>query len=270
MTQEILEQPVEVPAWDAGRYDSQFGYVSRLAGGVLDLLAPQPGETVLDLGCGTGELAEQIRGRGARVLLVDSDPAMVVAASQRLRQPAVLADGHDFKVVEPVDAVFSNAALHWMTRPEQVIRSVRTALRPGGRFVAEMGGARNVAGIVEALRTALAERGQDAGMRSPWYFPEPGAYAELLEDNGFRVSRIEHFPRETELHDCPEGVVDWLRMFGSALVAHLPEAEHDDVFRRAGELAEPTLRRDGRWYADYWRLRFVAVTTEALSGEPAR
>ena len=257
------EATAQQSPWDAGRYDARFGYVSRLAGGVVELLAPQPGETVLDLGCGTGELAQVIRARGAAVVLVDSDPEMVVAASTRLQQAASLADGHDFKVTTPVDAVFSNAALHWMTRPSEVVRAVRAALRPGGRFVAEMGGAQNVAGIVDALRRALAERGLAEGMRVPWYFPEPAEYATLLEANGFRVSVIEHFPRLTDLDDCPEGVVDWLRMFGGALTEHVPEADRDDVLRRAGELAAPELLRDGRWYADYWRLRFVAIAEEA-------
>ncbi|GAA0679575.1 class I SAM-dependent methyltransferase [Kitasatospora atroaurantiaca] len=258
-----MSQKLKQSKWDAGRYDAQFGYVSRLAGGVIELLDPQPGETVLDLGCGTGELAEEIRARGAEVVLVDSDPEMVVAASRRLQQSAVLADGHDFKVDEPVDAVFSNAALHWMTRPAEVVRSVRAALKPGGRFVAEMGGANNVAAVIGALRRALAERGLAEGMRVPWYFPEPAEYGALLEANGFRVSLVEHFPRLTDLDDCPEGVVDWLRMFGGALIEHVPEADRPEVLRRAGELAAPELLRDGRWYADYWRLRFVAVVEES-------
>jgi trans-aconitate methyltransferase len=117
--------------WDAGRYDRQFSYVSALAGGVVELLDPRPGETVLDLGCGTGELAGVIVGRGSRVIAADSDPSMVTAATQRLGPGVLLADGHDFRLDEPVDAVFSNAALHWMTRPADVVRSVHRALRPG-------------------------------------------------------------------------------------------------------------------------------------------
>ena len=138
--------------WDADRYQRQFGFVSAFGGDVLDLLDPAPGETVLDLGCGTGELAAELQRPGARVLALDSDPAMVAAARRRLGDDRVLlADGHDFTLPEPVDAVFSNAALHWMPRPAEVIGRVRAALRPGGRFVAELGGAGNIDAILEAL-----------------------------------------------------------------------------------------------------------------------
>src|SRR5215218_833230 len=119
--------------WDADRYQRQFGFVSAMAGDLVELLDPRPGETVLDLGCGTGELAAEIQGRGARVWALDADPAMVAAARERLGADRVLlADGHAFTLPEPVDAVFSNAALHWMPRPSEVIARVRAALRPGG------------------------------------------------------------------------------------------------------------------------------------------
>jgi SAM-dependent methyltransferase len=180
--------------WDADRYQRQFGYVSAMAGDLLELLGPAPGETVLDLGCGTGELAAAIQARGARVWALDRDPAMVAAARERLGADRVLlADGRSFTLPEPVDAVFSNAALHWMDAPAEVIARVRAALRPGGRFVAELGGAGNIAAILDALGTALAEAGLPEPA-CPWFFPTVGRYASLLEAGGFRVARMEHFP----------------------------------------------------------------------------
>jgi trans-aconitate methyltransferase len=248
--------------WDADKYDRQFGYVSALAGGVMELLGPSAGETILDLGCGTGELTATIREAGATVLALDSDPEMVAAASARLGQEVILADGHDFRIDQPVDAVFSNAALHWMTRPAEVLDCVRAALRPGGRFVAEMGGARNVATIVGAVRTALEERRLADLIGSPWYFPSPAEYAALLESHGFRVARLEHFPRPTDLSDCPDGVADWVGMFGEQLIGHVPAADRPALLARINELAAPVLYRGGSWLADYWRLRFVAVAGE--------
>ncbi|MCK1796882.1 methyltransferase domain-containing protein [Streptomyces sp. XM4193] len=245
-------------AWDVARYDSQFGFVAALGAGVVDLLDPQPGEHVLDLGCGSGHLTALIAERGATVTAVDGDPAMVAAATARLGQPVQLADGHDFTVAEPVDAVFSNAALHWMTRPAEVLASVRGALRPGGRFVGEMGGARNIAAIVDAVRAALAEHELAEGMRVPWYFPTPAEYATLLERQGFTVDSVEYFARPTELSACSEGLADWVLMFGASLIGHVPEELRATVLTRVGELAEPTLRREGIWYADYRRLRFRA------------
>lgn len=255
--------------WDADRYARQFGFVSSLAGGVFDLLDPQPGETIVDLGCGTGELAARIRDAGSRVIAIDSDPAMVEAAMRRLGSDVQLADGHNFTIPEPADAVFSNAALHWMARPSEVLRSVRAALRTGGRFVGEMGGAQNVAVIIAALRTALAERNLASRFRAPWYFPTVDEYAGLLRSNGFSVARLEHFPRPTELSDCPDGVADWVRMFGNTMIDHVPVDELPSVLDRVNELAAPTLLRDGRWYADYFRLRFVAIADTANASPQA-
>jgi trans-aconitate methyltransferase len=253
--------------WDADRYQRQFGFVSALAGELLELLAASKGEVVLDLGCGTGELAARIAATGARVIALDSDPAMVAAAAERLgRANTLLADGHSFRLAEPVDAVFSNAALHWMPRQAEVVARVRAALRPGGRFVAEMGAAGNIQAILEAVTQAMAEQGLPAPV-SPWYFPTPARQAALLEAAGFRVARMEHFPRPTPLADCPGGLADWLAMFGAALTAGVPAERLPDLRHRVNELAAPRLRRDGRWVADYWRLRFLAVA-EAPGATP--
>jgi trans-aconitate methyltransferase len=254
---------VAVTGWDADRYQRQFGFVSSLADGLLELLGASRGEVVLDLGCGTGELAARIAAAGARVIGLDSDPAMVAAAARRLgEENTLLADGHAFRLPEPVDAVFSNAALHWMPRPGEVVGCVRAALRPGGRFVAEMGGAGNIQAILDAVGAALAEAGLPEPA-SPWYFPTPARQAALLEAAGFRVARMEYFPRPTPLADCPGGVADWLEMFGGSLTAEVPAARRAAVLRRVNELAAPALRRDGEWLADYWRLRFVAFAEAA-------
>jgi trans-aconitate methyltransferase len=245
--------------WDADRYQRQFGYVSTMAGDLVELLDPRAGETILDLGCGTGELAARIAATGARVWALDADPAMVAAARERLGPERVLlADGHRFTLPEPVDAVFSNAALHWMPRPDEVIARVWAALAPGGRFVAELGGAGNIEAILEALGAAMAEAGLPAPAM-PWYFPTPGQYATLLEAAGFQVARMEHFARPTPLEGGDRALADWLAMFGRSLTAAVPPDLLAPVVARTAELAAPRLRRDGRWVADYWRLRFLAL-----------
>ncbi len=251
--------PQPEQTWDAQHYDKTFSYVSALGRDLLIMLAPAPGEVVLDLGCGTGELLAAIVAAGATGTGVDNDPAMVAAARERLPESHIVLGGvEQFQLTGTVDAVFSNAALHWMTDPEAVLQNVSSALVPGGRFVAEMGGRRNVAGIIGALREALADFGYEIA-RMPWYFPSAGEYATLLEAHGFRVAHMEHFPRLTPLLECQDGIADWIRMFGGNLTAAVPPDRLGAVLARANEVARPHLFIDGGWHADYWRLRFKAV-----------
>ena len=250
------------PAWDAGLYDRSFGFVSAFATDMVDLLAPEPGERIVDLGCGTGTLSAAIAGRGAEVIGIDGDAAMVERA--RALHPALRfehADGQDFAIEGRADAVFSNAALHWMKEePARVIACVARALRPGGRFVAEMGAHRNVRIITDALYRALAEEGVPAeSVDFPWYFPRTSRYVSLLEDGGFDVVQLRYFARPTPLDDCPDGLADWIAMFGRNFTDAAPAGRVPAVVARTVALTRERLCPDGRWIADYTRLRFVAV-----------
>ncbi len=247
--------------WDSALYDGSFAVVTRFGAGVFELLAPKPGERILDLGCGTGALTAQIADAGAEALGIDGAESMIERARQQY--PALrfeVGRGESFEVGVPVDAVFSNAALHWMFPPEAVVARVHAALKPGGRFVAEMGGTGNVRVIRDAISLALQEEGMPREeVPMPWYFPSVGEYSALLEGAGFEVRFMLLFDRPTPLDDCPEGVADWVRMFGDDFVAVVPPDRRDHVARRAAELSRPLLVKDGRWLADYRRLRFVAI-----------
>src|SRR5215218_857596 len=194
--------------WDSRLYDESFAIITQLGAGVVELLAPRPGERIVDLGCGTGALTAQTAG--AEVLGIDASDAMIARARELypwLRFE--VARGENFAVETPVNAVFSNAALHWMSPPEVVATSVARALEPGGRFVAEMGGIGNIATIVAAMYQALAEEGiPREQVRNPWYFPSIGEYASLLEHAGFEVRFMQLFDRPTPLEDCPNGIAD--------------------------------------------------------------
>lgn len=241
--------------WDATAYDRDFAFVASYGAELLDWLAVRPGETVLDLGCGTGELAARIAEAGARVIGIDSDPGMIEAARRRLPGGDLrVADAHDFSVEEPVDAVFSNAALHWMPAAVEVLGCVSDALRDGGRFVAEMGATGNVATVMSAVDQACREAGLPE-RAWPWFFPSPAQYAAMLEDAGFEIRELDFRDRPTELAGGAEGFTGWLTMFAGAALADVPSA----VLERAAEIARPALWRSGSWWADYRRLRFRAV-----------
>ena len=242
--------------WDAARYARNARFVADLASPVVDLLAPRRGERILDLGCGDGVLTRALAQAGCRVIGVDASADLVAAARSR-GVDARLMDGHALTFDAEFDAVFSNAALHWMLRPDAVIEGVRRALVPGGRFVAEMGGAGNVAAIVAALERALARRGIDPNACNPWYFPHPDDYRARLTGHGFAVESIALIERPTRL---PGHITGWLETFaGSFMGALAPPARAEFLNEVADELA-PSLRgADGTWTADYVRLRLRAT-----------
>ena len=250
-------------SWDAGLYDRSFNFVSNYGTAVLDLLAPQPGERILDIGCGTGHLAREIVARGAEVLGTDASPEMIAQA--RANYPDVpglsfaVADAAAFTVDAPFGAVFSNAAIHWVRDHEGVARSVAAALAPGGRFVAEFGGKGNIATITGGLERALAEEGfSDFAARNPWTFPSIPEFSARLERYGLETVYAALFDRPTLLEGGEDGLRLWLRMFGDTFFAGVPDDAQERIIARLEQRLRPALLRDGAWWADYRRLRLVA------------
>jgi trans-aconitate methyltransferase len=243
-------------SWDPERYARNARFVSDLGAPVVELLAPQPGERILDLGCGDGALTEKLVAMQCVVTGVDGSAEQITAAQARGLDAHVM-DGQRLTFDAAFDAVFSNAAMHWMKRPDDVIAGVWRALRPGGRFVGEFGGHRCVQTIVDALGAALVRRGIDAAAHNPWYFPTDAAYRARLEARGFVVEYIAVIPRPTPL---PGDVTGWLETFAESFTAALPEAERPGFLAEVQEQLRPQLcDAQGNWTADYVRLRFKAV-----------
>lgn len=252
-----MQVPKAGQEWEAARYATHARFVADLGLPVVELLAPRPGERILDLGCGDGVLTQRLAEIGCVVIGVDAAPDMVREACAR-GVDARLADGADLPFAAEFDAVFSNAALHWMRAdPDAVIAGVARALRPGGRFVGEFGGHGNVAAIVVALLAVLGRRGIDGAALIPWYFPTPEEYRQRLERHGFRVERIDLIPRPTPL---PTGMTAWLETFADPFLRLVPETEHAPIRAEAVDLLRHVMQDNtGRWTADYVRLRFAAV-----------
>lgn len=242
--------------WNAAQYAQNAHFVPTLGQPVLDLLKPRSGERILDLACGDGILTEKLVAAGAIVVGVDGSPDMVKAAQARGLDARQM-DGMALTFDREFDAVFSNAALHWMKAdPDAVIAGVKRALKPGGRFVAEMGGHGCVAAITVALLAVVQRRGVDTQSIIPWYFPTVDDYRGRLVRAGFVVDYIELISRPTPLPTAMEG---WLETFGNPILNRLPE----DQRRAARDEAIALLRlvlcdEQGRWTADYIRLRFTA------------
>ncbi|HZD41387.1 MAG TPA: methyltransferase domain-containing protein [Terriglobales bacterium] len=246
--------------WNPASYARNARFVSDLGEPLLHLLDPKGGEVILDLGCGDGALTEKIAASGATVYGIDSSYPQIQAAVKRGLQALVM-DGHDFCLREAFDGVFSNAALHWMKQPACVLGGVYSALKPGGRFVGELGGKGNVLTIQKALHAGLRRRGIDPARVDPWYYPSVDEYAQLLQRAGFEVIDIDLFPRPTQL---PGDILGWLEVFAQAFFHSFSATERQRYLTEVREEIRKTLQKpDGSWFADYVRLRFKAVKCPA-------
>ena len=247
-------------SWNAQTYDNHARFVSDLAGPVVEWLAPQPGEEILDLGCGDGALTAELANVGCQMTGVDASKDLLAAAKKR-ELTVQLMDGEALDFENRFDAVFTNAALHWMTEPIAVIKGVHRALKEQGRFVGEFGGHGNVAAIVTAMRAVGERHGGDVALAGPWFFPSPAVYRDMLEANGFSVARIGLFPRPTPLKT---GMKEWLKLFRKPFFEQFSEqsdaALNEIVLNEVEALLAPSLKdAQGNWTADYVRLRFEAI-----------
>jgi SAM-dependent methyltransferase len=242
--------------WDAGEYARVGGFVAELGQPVLDLLDPHPGERILDVGCGEGALTRKIGARGATVVGVDNSLSMVEAARSAGLDARLLA-AEEMSFEEEFDGAFSNAALHWVLAKEQAAGAIFGALKPGGRFVGEMGGCGNIAILRGGIRAELQERGYPVPAEDPQWYASPDAFRAVYSGAGFTNIEAELIPRPTPLRT---GVAAWVKTFRAGWLdaANVPDAERDEVAsaiecRLAPQLQQP----DGSWSADYVRLRFT-------------
>ena len=241
--------------WTSDSYRSNAAYVPALGAAVLALLDPRPGERILDVGCGEGALTEKIAAAGALVVGIDASGEMIAGARAR-GLDARLMNAERLSFEREFDAVFSNAALHWVRDHDAMLAGVRRALKPGGRFVAEFGGHGNIAAIQVAIRSVLAHRGWETNIHR--YYATPAEYSARLQTHGFDVKDIALIPRPTPL---PTGMRGWLDTFERATLDRIPQAQREQFIQEVEDLLrEEVCDSDGNWTAHYVRLRFLATT----------
>ncbi|WP_276166965.1 methyltransferase domain-containing protein [Zobellia alginiliquefaciens] len=247
-------------SWNAKLYNDKHAFVYDYGKSLIELLAPKSNERILDLGCGSGELTFDISGLAKTVVGLDKSPEMIAKAKYNF--PSInfeVGDAANFKVEEKFDAIFSNAALHWVVQYKAAIANMYRALRTGGRIVVEFGGKNNIQTISDALRESLSKRGYEKQAKTTlWYFPSIGEYASKLEAAGFEVVFAQSYDRPTELVDSHTGIVDWIMMFGSSFFDGVNNEDIAEISKEVQDKVKPELYRDGKWYADYKRIRVVA------------
>jgi trans-aconitate methyltransferase len=248
-------------SWNTNLYQDKHAFVWQYGESLLELLAAKPEERILDLGCGTGQLTDKIAQTGANVQGIDASAAMIATAKQNYPHlDFTVADARNFQLEQPVDAVFSNAVLHWIKEADDAIACIKSALKPSGRFVAEFGGKGNIQAITQALCTALEEIGLvSPETLSPWYFPSIGDYASRLEQQGFDVTYAALFDRTIELEGGDTGMRNWIEMFANGFLSGLLEPQKMQVLQSMEENLQPILYKNGTWLADYRRIRIVAI-----------
>ncbi|NJO77891.1 MAG: class I SAM-dependent methyltransferase [Cyanobacteria bacterium RM1_2_2] len=246
--------------WNPLAYECNHAFVWQYGQDLVQLLNPQAHEQILDLGCGTGQLTSQLAATKAEVLGLDRSPEMIAQAKASYPHLSfIVADARQFRVEPSLDAVFSNAALHWILEPDVVISNIHQALKPGGRFVAELGGKGNVQTIIAALNQALIDLSIPTTFRHPWYFPSISDYTTRLERQGFEVTGAWLFDRSTRLEAGEAGLANWLQMFANSQLGQLTPEQQDQVIGLVETQLRPILYQEDAWMADYRRLRVVAV-----------
>lgn len=246
--------------WNANLYDANHSFVSKYGDNLIELLVPEQGEKILDLGCGTGDLAKTLYDHGVEVTGVDTSENMVMQA--RSKYPAIrfiVQDARALEYTNEFDAVFSNAVLHWIKPPKQALHCIYKSLKQGGRFVAEFGGNGNVQTITDEIIHQVKKEGSDYKREQfPWYYPSIGKYSSLMEEVGFRVTFAEHYDRPTPLRG-ENGLRNWIEMFGNHMLESVAEDRKDDIIKKVENSLKEILYKEDNWIADYKRIRVIGI-----------
>lgn len=246
--------------WNAALYDNHHAFVSSYGDHLLNLLAPQKAETILDLGCGTGDLAMKLLELQVNVVGIDQSETMINQARRKYQTiPFFVKNAIDLGYDEEFEAVFSNAVLHWVKPPSLALTSIYHALKPGGRFVAEFGGKDNVQRIIDAIIMNIKQLGRPyAKHQLPWYFPSIGEYTTLMEQAGFSVTFAQAFDRPTRLTG-DAGLRNWINMFAASLFDGIDHDSKNMIMTAIEKQLKPTLYKEDSWLAEYKRIRVIGI-----------
>lgn len=242
--------------WNAEQYQKDASFVSQLGTHVLELLAPQSGEKILDLGCGDGTLTLQIQNYNCDVLGIDSSASMIAKAREKgLKARVLSAENIDYHC--QFDAVFTNAVLHWVDDIDGVITNIYHSLKANGRFIGEFGGKGNIEALISQISATFQEFPEFGEFNNPWYFPSTEEFSLVLKRKGFQIQYIELIPRPTPLKS---GIENWLEIFTNSITNRLSVEQKKIFITKVNQKLKPLIfsEKEGP-IADYVRIRFKAI-----------
>lgn len=247
-------------SWNANLYDVKHAFVSQYGDTLIELLNPKAGEKILDLGCGTGDLAKKLYDCRVDIVGIDKSKNMVKQALNKYPEITFMVrDATELNYNNEFDAVFSNATLHWIKSPKKALNTIYTSLKKGGRFTAEFGGKGNVQTITDEIVKQYEEMGlRFKKEQFPWFFPSIGEYSTLMEEVGFRVTYAQHIDRPTPL-EGDDGLKNWIEMFGHDLFEDMDKDRKDYLIENVEKNVKPLLYKNGNWIADYKRIRVMGM-----------
>lgn len=247
--------------WKPELYTEKHAFVYEYGENLIELLDPEAHERILDLGCGTGQLTAKIDTLSKEVIGIDKSAEMIATAQSSFPNIEFqVADASHFTFEKKFDSIFSNATLHWVKEYQKAIQCMYDSLKLNGKIVLEFGGKGNVQTIVKQLRASLRAKGyQEQADLDLWYFPSIGEYSTALEAAGFRVVFASHYDRPTELADTNSGIKDWISMFGESFFTEVSNADIEEIKQEVQEEVKEQCLMDGKWFADYKRIRVVAI-----------
>lgn len=247
--------------WKPKLYNEKHSFVYQYGEDLIKLLDPKATQRILDLGCGSGQLTSKISELAKETIGIDKSAEMIMDAKSKFPNIEFqVADAGNFRFSKKFDSIFSNATLHWVKNFKSAIACMYENLNPNGKVVLEFGGKGNVQIIVNELRNSLKMRGYNSQSNLDlWYFPSIGEYSTELESAGFRVLLAEHYDRPTELADENSGIKDWLSMFAESFFIGVSENHIEEIKNEVQEKIKDKCFINGKWFADYKRIRIVAI-----------
>lgn len=249
--------------WNSTLYDNKHSYVAEYGKSMIDLINVEKNQKILDLGCGTGVLTNELAKKGATVIGTDLSEDMIEQANANY--PSMnfqVEDAINLPFENVFDTVFSNAVFHWIPNQEKLLHSVYTSLKENGILICEFGAKNNINQIITAIEKITGQMGYS--YHSLFYFPSKAEYKLLLEQAGFEVKHIMEYNRPTPLADGEKGLRNWINQFFAGDLVIFSEEQKEKIFCETEKLCKNNLWKEGKWVADYRRIQVVAIKKTKL------